>query len=139
MTQWSFTLQVPFSKLNAELSTLGALQQSFEKKLRSLSYFIQGMQVSPQLAASQTCSYPGLLEDAGAQARVLATAAGLAIGPVVAVSVGTGSNPLPTAVFPALGFNTIPIIRDPLFVSGIIQTPMPQTTCAMTVQYKLLR
>jgi hypothetical protein len=150
--EWFFVLQVPFSKLGGELTSLGAVQQSIGKNsARSLSYYVQGTQVSPQLSATGVCPYAALFQDAGAQAQTLASAAGVMLGPVVAVSDGSSVYPaigvavgylVPTAAFRVGDFQ----IADPLLgapvasFSGVLGlTASAQTTCTLSVQFRLQR
>jgi hypothetical protein len=89
--QWTFSLAVPFAKMKATIAALTALQQSFAQNPGSmtLAFAVQGLQYSMQLIQTQTCAAKDLFADALAQAQPLATLAGLAIGPVVALSDGS--------------------------------------------------
>jgi hypothetical protein len=81
---WSFAVTAPLSELKARLATLTALQNSLAKdKKFALSFVVGGSEVSPQ---SQTCSLTDLIADARAQAAKLASAAGMSVGAVQAVS-----------------------------------------------------
>ncbi len=77
--QWSFTLAVPLSKIKDTIATLTTVQQNVAKKNNgfSVSFSLQGAQVSPQAQQSQTCALPDLIADARAQAQKLADAAGM--------------------------------------------------------------
>jgi uncharacterized protein YggE len=89
--QWSFTLPVPFTKLNATIASLIALEQSIGKNNSgmSLMFQLQGSQVSPEAIQSQVCAAKDLVTDAQAQAQKVAAAAGLYIGPIIAISDGS--------------------------------------------------
>ena len=81
---WSFGVTAPLSELKARLATLTALQNSLAKdKKFSLSFTVSGSEVSPQL---QNCSLADLMADARTQAAKLASAAGMSVGAVQAVS-----------------------------------------------------
>lgn len=91
---WSFTLPVSLSKMKDTLAMLTALQKTIAQKnsALTLSFAVQGTQVSPQLQQSQVCSVSDLLSDARAQAQKLASAANLFLGSVLAMSSMTSSN-----------------------------------------------
>jgi hypothetical protein len=76
--QWAFGLAVPFAQMKATVTTLTSLQQSITQASSgfTLSFSVQGTQVSTSLLQSQTCNIAGLIVDATAQAQKLATAAG---------------------------------------------------------------
>lgn len=153
--EWFFVLQVPFSNLGSELTALATLQRSIQKNpARSLSYYVQGTQVSPQLSATGVCPYTALFQDAGAQAHTLASAAGVMLGPVVAISDETSVYPPVSAGLGAYAFyNTpailigdfaIPPVRPVTFsavgsFAGVLSVPsFPQNTCTLSVQFRLL-
>jgi hypothetical protein len=85
--EWTFGLPVPMARMKDTVSQLNALQQSIAKKGgATMSFQVQGTQVSPQLQQSQSCSISDLLTDARAQAQKLADAAGLNLGVILALS-----------------------------------------------------
>ncbi|SPF55914.1 exported hypothetical protein [Candidatus Sulfopaludibacter sp. SbA4] len=141
-TQWTFSLPVPFTQLAATLSTLAQLQQSLggTRGQPNLIFYLQGTQTSPELQASQSCSFPALVGDAQSQAQKLAAAAGVTLGPVAAVSEAGASQALAgsftftalqgdfSAVYPG---NIIPSL------SAVLAAPQPPP-CALTVQFQLL-
>jgi len=88
---WSFTITVPIAKLKDTINTLTALQKSITQNNSgmTLSFSVTGLQISPQLAQSQSCSSSDLLSDARAQAQTLASAANLFLGTVLAMSAAT--------------------------------------------------
>ena len=51
----------------------------------SLSFTVQGLQVSPQAQQAQPCSLADLISDARAQAFKIANAANMTLGPVLAL------------------------------------------------------
>jgi hypothetical protein len=85
---WTFVLPVPLSKIKETTSNLNTLQQKIAKQNSGLKmlFSLQGAQVSPQLAQSQPCVMADLLADARAQAQKLASAAGLNIDTILAMS-----------------------------------------------------
>lgn len=86
---WNFTLTAPLSQANATIAQLIQLQQSSGG---AVSFGVQDMQVSQAAQQSQPCSQSALVADAQKQAQALASAAGLTVGPVIAVSDGGGAT-----------------------------------------------
>jgi uncharacterized protein YggE len=123
--QWSFVLGVPFAQMKATVTALTSLQQSIMQANSgfTLSFSVQGTQVSASLQQSQVCSIPGLIADATTQASKLASAAGLNLGSIAAMS-SAGSNS-------GIAFETI---------SGAFssQLTVPQS-CALTVKFAVTR
>lgn len=122
--QWSFTLPAPLSKIKDTISTLTTVQQNVAKKNNglSVSFQVQGPQVSPQAQQSQTCALPDLIADARAQAQKLADAAGLGVGVILAMSSATSGATATTA-----GLSS--------FLIGV--APLPN--CTLTVKFALQR
>jgi uncharacterized protein YggE len=89
--QWLFTLAVPLSKIKDTIASLTTVQQNAAKKNNGLSvtFQIQGSQVSLQALQSQTCALTDLIADARAQAQKLADAAGMGVGVILAMSSAT--------------------------------------------------
>jgi hypothetical protein len=92
---WSFSLPVALSSMKRTIGLLSAVQASVAKTNNgmSLSFSIQGTQVSPQLQQSQTCSLSDLIDDARAQGRKMASAAGMSLGLIQAMSSATVTTP----------------------------------------------
>ena len=130
MLQWTFGLQVPLAKIKDTIAALSALQKSIAQQAKglTLSFSVQGAQVSAQQQQSQVCPTADLLADAQAQAQKLAGAAGLSVGSVLAMSSGTSisSNAL-----------AVPIISNLSFLSATASS-FP-SVCSMTVKFALLR
>jgi hypothetical protein len=122
--QWSFTLPAPLSKIKDTVSTLTTVQQNVAKKNNglSVSFQVQGPQVSPQAQQSQTCALQDLIADARAQAQKLADAAGLGVGVILAMSSATSGATATTA-----GLSS--------FLIGV--APLPN--CTLTVKFALQR
>jgi uncharacterized protein YggE len=120
--QWSFTLSVPVSKLKDTIGTLTTLQQSLAKKNNgfSVSFYLQGTQVSQQAQQPQACLLTDLLADARAQAQKLADAAGLGVGVILAMSSATLTAPSSISFVGALGAT-------------------PLSPCSLTVKFALQR
>jgi hypothetical protein len=134
MLSWAFTLQVPLSKTKDKLASLAALQQTMAQGTSglTLSFGIQGTQVSTQLLQSQMCSLPDLVTDARAQAQKMADAAGVTLGSILALSSGTS--------------NVVANVNQPIFagVTGFITgslgvAPEFAPPCALTVKFGLVR
>jgi uncharacterized protein YggE len=127
--QWAFGLAVPFAQMKATVTALTSLQQSITQANSgfTLSFSVQNAQVSTSLLQSQTCNIAGLIADATAQAQKLATAAGLNLGSILAMSSNTSSP---------VASNSVPVAIAGSFSSGILTTPQ---SCALTVRFTLTR
>jgi hypothetical protein len=92
--QWIFALAVPLSQIKQTIATLNTLMQSVPQanKNLSVSFSIQGTQVSQQLQQSQTCSYADLLSSARTQAQALAMAGRRTLSGVLAMSGSTSTT-----------------------------------------------
>jgi hypothetical protein len=88
----------------------------------TMSFALQGTQVSPQLRDSQSCSFPDLLSDARAQAQKLAGASGATVGAILAMSNSTATMVSSSPV-------TISIGR---FFSSSLLSP---SACVLTVKF----
>lgn len=86
--EWRFTVVTPLTSMKAETQALTALSQSLATANNglTLSFSLQGLQVSPQLQQSQSCSLADLISDARAQANKIAGAASMTVGAILAVS-----------------------------------------------------
>lgn len=122
--QWYFTLATSFLEASATVKLLTQLESQSKG---AVSFYVQGTQVSQALQQSQPCSQAALVADARNQAQMLASAAGLTVGPVLAVSDGSA---MPTAV---RGY-----VLAATFVS-LISTPAPTTPtiCTAVVKFQL--
>ena len=110
---WSFTLTTPLSKLSATLTQVISAQQTMSANNSglALTFFVEGIQVSPQLQQSQPCSQAALLSDAQLWAKQEANAAGVSAGPILSIAT-------PGAVY----------ARSTVF----------NLTCSLTVQFQLM-
>lgn len=132
MTGWVFSLTAPLDRIQATIVSITALQQTIAQKNNglSLSFAVRGTQVSSALQQQDQCPTADLVSDAQQQARKLADAAGLTVGPIVALSDGPDAS---TAYFAsptiALWFNT---------ASPYLASP-PTFPCLITVKFQLLR
>jgi hypothetical protein len=81
--------------MKTTITLMSSLQASIATAKNGLafSFAIQGTQVSPQLQQSQTCSIADLIADARAQGGKMASAAGMSLGPIQAMSSVTANNP----------------------------------------------
>ena len=132
MLTWSFIEAVPFAKMADTVASLTALQQTIAqgKNGLTLSFSVQGTQISAQLAQSQTCSLSGLISDAQAQAQNMASAAGVTVGPIIALSSAT-TNVVPTA--------PVSVGLAGFLTSSLVSSPEFAPPCAMTVKFGLFR
>jgi hypothetical protein len=89
--QWTFSMAVPFSKFKDLGAALNGVMQTLleQKSALSLSFVVNGTQVSQALQESQPCSRSDLTADARVQAQKLADAAGLTLGPILGISGAT--------------------------------------------------
>ena len=110
---WSFTLTTPLSKLSATLTQVISAQQTMSANNSglTLTFYVEGIQVSPQLQQSQPCSQAALLSDAQLWAKQEANAAGVSAGPILSIAT-------PGAVY----------ARSTVF----------NLTCSLTVQFQLM-
>jgi hypothetical protein len=133
---WTFTITVPLSGLKAILASLAMVQQSLPaaQNAMTVDYFLQGASFSPQLLASNPCPYTAVFSDAQTQAQQVATAAGVTLGPVVALSDGSGM-----ATQPAVEYTTGVVgllTSGAYFVEGQPAAPSAPS-CTMEVKFKL--
>ena len=122
---WTFGFSVPLSKMKETLAALAGLQHDFKqaKNGLTLSFSVQGTQVSEALQQTQACSIPDLIADARAQAQKLASAGGLVAGPILAMS--TISAAIPSASFVSGAFS-----------AALLTVPQ---SCVLTVKFALTR
>jgi uncharacterized protein YggE len=128
MLVWSFTLTAPLTNTKTTVASLTTLQQNITKANNglALSFSIIGTQVSQQLAQSQTCSLSSLLTSATTQAQALATAGGLTLGSILAMSSST-SNVSSSSSYTGVGA---------IVYANVYSTPPP---CAITVSFNVTR
>ena len=141
-TAWTFTRAVPFSKLNATLATLTAIQQKRSPAGIAVTFFVQGSQVSPELQASQACPLPSLVSDTRAKAQQLAGASGFTVGPILSISDGSSSGAIgvPQAIYGGVLSASVPVAMVGVVGVGTFTSLISQVApnCSMTVQFKLL-
>jgi hypothetical protein len=122
MLRWSFTLPAPLSKLKDTATALTTVQQNIASKNAgiTLSFSVQGTQVSQQLQQSQPCVVSDLIADARSQAQKLVNAAGLTLGQILSLSSSTSST---------TGSSSL----------GLASFLLGSSSCALTVQFALIR
>jgi hypothetical protein len=139
---WSFTLRAPLAKLSATLTQILSAQQAISAKSSglTLTFYVEGTQVSPQLQQSQTCPQAALLADAQAQAKQVATAAAVSAGSILSMAEGgsIGSLQVAPANFLAGDFTAVSggFGYASFITSNVFAAPPP--TCSLTVQFQLL-
>lgn len=86
--QWNFSLTAPISDIKTTVGLLTTIASGVAKKNNgiSVSFSVQGTQVSAQLQQSQACPVAGLISDARSQAQTLGNAAGMNVGAILAMS-----------------------------------------------------
>jgi hypothetical protein len=169
--QWVFTVPEPLAKFKETAAMLAALQQTVAQKGNgfNLSFSVSGAQASPKLLTARQCPVTDLLADARTQAQKLSGAAGLTLGPILALSSANSTGVLASSIavisptpaqrngdfsfllpgdttpFPG---NIIPISRissGDIFASfllGTIYTALPPVqplTCYLTVKFGATR
>jgi hypothetical protein len=114
---WNFTLLTPLAGIKSTLAVLSALQKSapMANNVLSVTYSLQGTQVSPQLQQSQVCDVAGLINDARLNAQDLAASGGRVLGGML-----------------ALASSSVTAVSAPLYA-----TP-PSDPCTATVEFALL-
>lgn len=131
--EWYFSMAVPLSSLPATIGSIAKLQQTITQNDSglSLTFSLGGTQVSAQLQQSQSCSTSDLIADAKTQARNLAAAAGMGLGPILRLSNFPTYQPL-----------LMPTEFRAVFVTGalsnfLLGTPPTPVTCSLTVVFQL--
>jgi uncharacterized protein YggE len=113
---WSFSTTAPLANLKSTIGLLTAVQNSLAKdKKFALSFLVSGSEVSPQ---AQGCAIADLVADARTQAAKLASAAGMSLGGVQAMSGGT-TGAAPTSIG----------------IGGVLSISSP--VCSITVKFSL--
>ena len=128
--QWNFTLLAPLSNLTATIGSLTKLQQTITQNNSglTLTFYVDGTQVSQQLQQSQSCSNPDLIADATAQAQKVSAAAGLTLGPIRSLS----NTPMPEPALLYAGAFVGEIVTNSFVVYA---SPV---TCSLYVEFRLL-
>jgi len=136
---WDFAYSIPVTKVN---DVLIALVRVRTNSAMEMGFAISRTDMSPKLQASKICPYPTLASYARRQAETMPQAAGVSVGPVLALSDATTGRP--TMVVPEFSFAADPSVLK-IATGGIkvgnsaywvIGVP-PPPTCALKVQYKL--
>lgn len=128
--QWDFTLAAPLSNLTATIGSLTKLQQTITQNNSglTLTFYVDGTEVSQQLQQSQSCSNSDLIADATAQAQKMSAAAQLTLGPIRSLS----NTPLlePTLVIAGARLGEI-------VYNSLVEYASP-VTCSLYVEFRLL-
>ena len=134
---WSFTLTAPIAKLSATLTQIISAQQAISANNSglTLTFYVEGMQISQQLQQSQPCSQAALLADAQTQAKQVSAAAGVSAGAIL--SMAEGGSGVGALQLVANTFVSASIFEP---VLGAVAYPLaaPQPTCSLTVQFQLM-
>ncbi len=145
--QWTFASPVPLATFKANVNSLAALQQSIGQQHSgwSLSYNSEQLQTSAAALAAQPCPTANLLADARAQAQNLVSASpALSVGPILALSDGTGSA---NSQVVSGRYSTFFVISGPfeaVYLTGLttyLSAPVFVTnpTCTLAVKFALQR
>ncbi len=119
LIEWTFSLPVAISDMKSTIGLLSAVQKSNAQKNNGLtiSFSVSGMQVSPKVLQAQTCSLADLISDARAQAQKMASAAGVSLGTILALS---GASLATTDA-----------------AASLFSAPVYQPVCSLTVKFAL--
>ena len=125
------------SGVSATLTQIFSAQQTISGNNSglTLTFYVEGMQVSQQLQQSQSCSQAALLADAQAQAKAVATAAGVSAGSIVNMAEGSTGAIGGVYAGAALTFGYVTNSLNS-FNSSVFSSP--QVTCSLTVQFQLM-
>jgi uncharacterized protein YggE len=139
--QWNFTLAAPLANLSATIDSLAKLQQTIAQNNSglTLTFSVNGTQVSQQLQQSQSCSNADLIADATAQAQKLAAAAGLTLGPIRELSNAPpleSSGPAYAVPVPAARFGFFLNVGS--FSNFLLAGVPSPVTCSLLVTFQLL-
>jgi len=130
---WSYLLTAPIANAPETVALLAIAEQRLAKSNAgfSLSFYVQGLQVSQALQNSQTCSESGLVSDANAAAQTLAAAAGASVGQILSMGSPTTVGVVSARVgdFAVLGG---------LGLSSFLLGTPAQNNCSLTIQYEML-
>jgi uncharacterized protein YggE len=130
MLQWVFSLSVPFSKMKDTVALLTNLEASITQNNSglTLSFAVEGTQVSTQALQSQACVVSDLITQAQTQAQTIAGAAGLFVGRILAMSGNT------EIVVP----NNAPVVPG---LVGLVLSPSISVAppCVVTIKFALFQ
>jgi hypothetical protein len=126
---WEFTLTVPLASLKDTMSTLTALQTSLAKNGPALTFGVGGTSSTPA-----QCAKSDLVADATAQAQKLTAAAGLTLGPILAVSNVSTANAAQGTSYAIATFSLIGAL-----ISNPLSSAPSATTCSLTVKFGMTR
>ncbi len=125
--RWSFTVTSPIASLKDTAALLVAAQKKIQSQGMSMDFDIAGLQPSNQTVTAQPCSQSDLIADARAQAQKMTDAAGVVLGPILAVS--DAGLPNATVVY---GYAA--------FLLGVVSTQAATpSTCSLTVKFGMSR
>lgn len=132
LVTWSFSLAAPLAQSGAIKAVLAQLEQ----KNGAVSFNVVLTQISQALPQSQPCSQASLVSDAQSQAQNLAAPAGYSVGPVLAVSDGSGlPETAPAALFSSLGTGVT--ISNLLVLTTYNAAPASPANCTAVVKFQL--
>lgn len=123
---WSFELRAPVASLKP---TLALLESARLKSKPALAYSVGSD------AAPTACNQADLLGEVTSGAQKLASAAGVGLGPVVAMSDAPARK---VNVLSAPGY-VIPVARVSLLLGIPVSGSSSPAACALTVKFRLLR
>ena len=129
--QWVFSRTVSISEMTGLIAAV--------KPGANVSVLVSGAGTSAAASAAQQCPYPALINDARAQAAKLASVAGVTVGQIVSISQANIPVAIRNPFASRVGYF---FATDSLgLASFLVGTPLPvtlgQTTCSLTVQFKL--
>ena len=124
---------MPLSGLSGTIGVLTKLQQTMVQNNSglTLTFSINGTQVSAQLQQTQPCSTPDLIADATGQAQKLADAAGMTAGPILRLSNAPSIQPA-AEVVPTYSYFSVGGFLDLLLASS-----SASAACSLVVEFQL--
>lgn len=140
VVEWVYTITASFSNLSSTLAQLVNAQQAIQRKNAgmNLAFAVIGASSSQGLQPS-SCPATVLLTNAQGQAQQIASAAGLSVGPIVGMSLGSPTGAGSTLAFNPYGYAGFllgGLIPGGSAVSSSYTTGL-RATCSMTVQFQL--
>jgi len=139
---WNFSFTAPLSSLTTTIKSITQLEQTIAQNNvgLTLTFTVEGTQVSQQLRQAQSCSNSDLIADATSQGQKLAAAAGLTLGPIIKLTnaptiEGAGIVPnLAVGQYVVNGAYSVGAV----FSNILVVTLASPVTCSLVVEFQLL-
>jgi hypothetical protein len=135
LPNWNFSLTIPLAKLTDTLKALVSAAQNIPKQNagQTFTFNLGGLQTSAQ--AQPPCSASTLIVDANAAAQKLASAAGVSVGPVIALADSPATVASRSGDFvSAAVFGQIGLVNQVYALNNLL-TVTP--TCSLTASFQI--